>query len=60
MPPGIGKCSFLVVDKIGNFPIILLFSDYLKNFFLKFELKDNCFTEFCGFLSYINKNQPQV
>ena len=21
-------------------------------------LKDNCFTEFCGFLSYINKNQP--
>ena len=21
---------------------------------------DNCFTEFCGFLSYINKNQPQV
>ena len=24
------------------------------------KLKDNCFTEFCGFLSCINKNQPQV
>ena len=24
-------------------------------FFFKF--KDNCFTEFCGFLSYTNKNQ---
>ena len=23
-------------------------------------MKDNCFTEFCGFLSYINKNQPWV
>ena len=23
-----------------------------------FSLKDNFFTEFCGFLSYINKNQP--
>ena len=23
-------------------------------------MKDNCFTEFCGFLLYINKNQPQV
>ena len=27
---------------------------------LVFYLKDNCFTEFCGFLSCINKNQPQV
>ena len=25
---------------------------------LIFKLKDNCFTELCGFLSYINKNQP--
>ena len=23
-----------------------------------FKLKDNCFTEFCGFLSHSNKNQP--
>ena len=23
-------------------------------------MKDNCFTEFCGFLSPINKNEPQV
>ena len=29
-------------------------------FFHFFKLKDNCFTEFCGFLSYSNKNQPQV
>ena len=26
--------------------------------FKKFKLKDKCFTEFCDFLSYINKNQP--
>ena len=34
----------------------------LLNFFLflNFLLKDNCFTEFCGFLSYINKNQSSV
>ena len=25
---------------------------------LFFKSKDNCFTEFCGFLSNINKNQP--
>ena len=25
-----------------------------------FKLKDHCFTEFCDFLSYINKNQPLV
>ena len=25
-------------------------------FFLIFKLKDNCFTKFCGFLTYINKN----
>ena len=25
-----------------------------------FQLKDDCFTEFCGFLSYINKNHPWV
>ena len=25
-----------------------------------FKLKDNCFTVFCGFLSYINKSQPLV
>ena len=29
-------------------------------FFLNFKLKDNYFTEFCGFLSYTNKNKPQV
>ena len=23
-------------------------------------MKDNCFTEFCDFLSYINRNQPQA
>ena len=27
------------------------------NFFIK-KIEANCFTEFCGFLSYINKNQP--
>ena len=28
------------------------------SFFLIFYWKDNCFTEFCYFLSNINKNQP--
>ena len=39
------------VCKIINFQILIFF------FFLIFELKDNCFTEFCGFLSYISENQ---
>ena len=30
------------------------------NFIFYFKLKNNCFAEFCGFLSYINKNQPQA
>ena len=30
------------------------------SFFSFFFLKDNCFTEFCCFLSNINMNQPQV
>ena len=36
--------------------------NFLLNFFrfLNFLLKDNCFTEFCGFLTYINKNQSSV
>ena len=37
--------------------------NFLLNFFIFlifFLLKDNCFTEFCGFLSYINKNQSSV
>ena len=39
--------------KIYNMIDIILFI-----IFKIFKLKDNCFTEFCGFLSYINKNQP--
>ena len=27
-------------------------------FFIHFSLKDNCFTEFCCFLSNLNRNQP--
>ena len=29
-------------------------------YFIYSLLKDNCFTEFCGFLSNLNMNQPQV
>ena len=32
---------------------------YIIHFFF-FTLKGNCFIEFCGFLSYINKDQPLV
>ena len=49
-------------------PLILprsYFSTILSNFmyfhlkkFIYFLLKDNCFTEFCYFLSDINTNQP--
>ena len=48
MPLGIGKCSFFVVVKIGNFPFILIFSDYFKkNYF--FDLKDNWVQNFVAF-----------
>ena len=33
-------------------------SSILLFFFFFFLLGDHCFTECCGFLSYINKNQP--
>ena len=33
---------------------------YIYNTFSFFRLKDNCFTVFCGLLSYINKNQSWV
>ena len=38
MPLGIGKCSFVVVVKIGNFPFILVFSDYF--FFFLIQLRN--------------------
>ena len=31
-----------------------------NSFFFNLLLKDNCFTEFCCFLSNLNMNQPQV
>ena len=38
-----------------------LFSLYnISNFILNILLKDNCFIEFCCFLSDLNMNQPQV
>ena len=39
----------IIIISIWNFKILLIF-----------QLKDNCFTEFCYFLSNINMNQPQV
>ena len=40
----------------------IVFSNFVKNFknLFIFKLKDNCFIDFCGFLPYINKNQPWV
>ena len=32
----------------------------LMIFIINFLLKDNCFTEFCCFLSNLNMNQPAV
>ena len=50
---------------ILNNIIFLLSNTYdvsfrLFYFIFYFKLKNICFTEFCGFLSYINKNQPQA
>ena len=44
------KCFFIIVLQLITF----FFS------FLIFLLKDNCFIEFCCFLSNLNMNQPQL
>ena len=41
-----------------QYSFFFLFINFLK--FIYFLLKDNCFTEFCCFLSNLNMNQPQV
>ena len=42
---------------ISPYDVFLSFSFF---FYYLFLLKDNCFTEFCCFLSNLNMNQPQV
>ena len=60
---GIRKCSlhvpalFLTYFKL-NYIYIIEFKIYI--YIPAFLLNDNCFTEFCCFLSNLNKNQPSV
>ena len=46
------SCYFLSV----SLPSCVFF--LIKNFFIYFKLKDNCFTILCWFLPYISMNQP--
>ena len=52
--------------QLGNHPLTHPYLKFLVYFFFNFFfliyflLKDNCFTEFCCFLSNFNMNQPQV
>ena len=57
--------SCIPTSNIWEFQLFhVLFTSWLWPFFflLKkfFLLKDNCFTEFCDFMSYINRNQSWV
>ena len=47
----------LSLKMVFHYAFNLLPSEYFKNLFT-FQLKDNCFTEFCCFLSNLNMNQP--
>ena len=49
-------CFFL----FQNFNCVYFFLVVVGRFIIIILLKDNCFTEFCCFLSNININQPQV
>ena len=49
------SASVLPMSIQGWFPLVFFF---FFSFSPLFKLKDKCFTEFCGFLSSINKNQP--
>ena len=46
----------LMAESKENIRASFFFPEFKMDFF--FSLKDNFFTEFCGFLSCINKNQP--
>ena len=54
-----GKNSAIILTVVSVYGMSCFFS-WLLFFFLYFLLKDNCFTEFCCFLSSLNMNQPSV
>ena len=51
-----GYCYHL--SKFHVYALVYCIGVFLSGFIIFFLLKDDCFTDFCGFLSYINKNQP--